>query len=167
MVLTDAQATLEAARITAEATRCAGWMGLIAGILALCGAIWVGCKQTKITEFQTKINLRSLQFSLYDKRDDVHNKIRKYFLFILGNCKSPDHQTEVDFHYAVRHCKMLFSCELSDRSKNMRKCCLFFLKSNIRTDEDNLDKEMEFYEWLTKELQEIDALFIDEMRIHS
>ena len=79
MVLTDVEATLEAARITAEATRWAGWLGFFGGCLALAGAVWVGLKQTHILQKQDEI-LRAnfhlersrLKIQLMEERFDVY-----------------------------------------------------------------------------------------------
>ncbi len=176
-MLTDAEATLEAARISAEATRCAGWMGLVAGILALCGAIWVGKKQTKITELQTKISDRSLMLSLLDIRSETHNKIRNFFLYILHHAREPDSQTRDDFNYGRHRSKILFSDKINNEIKEMDdKCYQYFCLKGEMDDkyeatgnygDGNSAKEFDFLTWLTKKLKEIDELFIDEIRIGS
>ena len=94
MVLTDAEATLAAARITAEATRWAGWLGFFGGCLALVGAVWVGLKQTHILQKQDEI-LRAnfhlersrLKLQLFEQRFDIYltaTNVLVFYAILLG-----------------------------------------------------------------------------------
>lgn|GEM_PF-3711390 len=78
MILTDAEATLQAARITAEATRWAGWisgvLGLVAGGLVVFGAFRVGKAQVKTQDNQNKI--LDIQNKIFDKQNDIYEEMK-------------------------------------------------------------------------------------------
>ena len=78
MVLTDAEATLAAALITAEATRWAGWisggLGLFAGGLVVFGAFRVGKAQVKTQDNQNKI--LDIQNKIFDKQNDIYEEMK-------------------------------------------------------------------------------------------
>jgi len=177
VVLTDAEATLKAAQITAEATRWAGWLGFYGGCLALAGAVLIGYKQTRITEHQTKMSARNLRLSLLDSRSETHNRIRNFFLYILHHAREPDSKTRDDFNYGRHRSKILFSDKINSQIKEMDDRCFHYFCLKCEMDDSykatgsygdgNTAKERDFLNWLPKKLMEIDALFIDEMRIHS
>ena len=123
MVLTDAEATLAAARITAEATRCAGWisgvMGLVGGLLVVLGAFKVGKAQVKTQEYQNKIlekqdeilranfhlERAKLKFDLFDRRFELFTETRNFvyqMLRIFHDCKSDNSKKHmIETHISI------------------------------------------------------------------
>jgi hypothetical protein len=179
VVLTDAQATLEAARITAEATRWAGWISglfsLLVGGVAVAGAVFVGIRQTKILALQTEIDHKNLKFSLLDRRVDTREKIQTFCNHLIAHAKMPDPNIFFDYLVAKSMSKLLFNQNINDNLEIFSKKTneLFSLqtkmkqisKINFHYDEEDTAKERDLLQEIYESIKFIDKLFVDEMRV--
>jgi hypothetical protein len=154
---------------------------LTTGAMAVAGAVWVGLRQTTISDRQTKI-LHSqakvaeltLRHELFERRLKVYQMVEGFLAFIMRTATFPEEQM-FDLPRAMAQSKFVFRPEVHDNIQEIWKRSLTFrtLKVTMQTTfdaeghygEGNPQREEDHLEWFYDRLRSLPDVFGEEMKL--
>lgn len=148
---------------------------LLTGVLAVAGAVWVGLRQTKILDRQTRLADLTFKSDLFEKRAAVFEATAEFLAEILRQAAYPDRDREVAFIHAMGQARFLFGAGVHDGLEEIRKRALNLaaLKREMESTfareghygDGNPDREYELLRWFDERFRTLTDLFGDALRL--